>query len=122
MQVSLLARSYRWMGGVAQLVERRTGTLLATGSIPGVARNFFSQSQLSAQTLFTVSIHSRVQSNALTPVRKLNAAENAANMQNCEVETHRTLLCRTNTATQIVPYKTLLAMLCLTKHLSLIHI
>ena len=57
-----------------------------------------------------------MQSNALTPVRKLNAAENAANMQNCEVETHRTLLCLTNTATQIVPYKTLLAMLCLTKH------
>ena len=38
-------------GDVAQLLEHRTGTPLVQVQFPGAARDFFPQSQLSAQTL-----------------------------------------------------------------------
>ena len=41
------------------------------GSIPRCGKGFFSQSQLSVQTLLRVSAHPRVQSHALTSVRTL---------------------------------------------------
>ena len=50
-----------------QLVERGTGTPLTQVRFPGAARDFFSQGQLSVQTL-TVSVRPRVQSHALTSV------------------------------------------------------
>ena len=40
-----------WKGGVAQLVERRTGTPLRQVRLTGAARDF-TPSQLSVQTLF----------------------------------------------------------------------
>ena len=41
------------------------------GSIPRCRKGFFSQSQLSAQTLLRVSVHPRLQSHARTSVRTL---------------------------------------------------
>ena len=41
------------------------------GSIPRCGKGFFSQSQLSVQTLLRVSVQPRVQSHALTSVRTL---------------------------------------------------
>ena len=59
------------IGGVAQLVERRTGTPLRQLRFPGAARDFFLQSQLSVQTLLRCPHSPRVQSHALTSVRTL---------------------------------------------------
>ena len=39
------------------------------GSIPRCGKRFFSQSQLSVQTLLRASVHPRVQSHVLTSVR-----------------------------------------------------
>ena len=57
------------MGGVAQLVERRTGTLLTQVRFPGAARDFYllQESTFSADSL-TVSVHPRAQSHVLTYV------------------------------------------------------
>ena len=57
------------MGGVAQLVERRTGTLLTLVRFPGAARDFclLQESTFSADSL-TVSVHPRAQSHVLTYV------------------------------------------------------
>ena len=45
-----------WGGGVAQLVEHRTGTPLRQVRFPGAARNFLLESTFSADSL-TVSVH-----------------------------------------------------------------
>ena len=57
-------RIYGW--GCSSLVEHRTAALLMQVWFPGAARIFFSQSQLSVQTLLRVSIVPRVQSHAVT--------------------------------------------------------
>ena len=56
-----------WGGGVAQLVERQTGTPLTQVRFPGAARDF-SLSQLSVQTLLRCPYSLRLQSHALTSV------------------------------------------------------
>ena len=66
---TLSSRAFRG-GDVAQLVERRTGTPLTPVRFPGAARDF-SPSQLSVQTLLRVSVHPRVQPQALTSERTL---------------------------------------------------
>ena len=57
-------------GNVAQLVERRTVTPLRQVRFHGAARDF-SPSQLFVQTLLRCPYSPRVQSHALTSVRKL---------------------------------------------------
>ena len=52
---------------LAQLVEHRTGTIEA-GLIPWCGKGFFSQSQLSVQTLLQCPYIPHVQSHALTSV------------------------------------------------------
>ena len=58
-------------GDVAQLVERQTGTPLTQVQVLDAARDFFSPSQLSAQALLRVSVHSRMPSHALISVSTL---------------------------------------------------
>ena len=60
-----------WGGDVAQLVEASDRHAADAGSIPRCGKGFFSQSQLSVQTLLRVSLHPRVQSHALTAVHTL---------------------------------------------------
>ena len=50
---------------VAQLVERRTGTPMTQVQFPDAARDCFPESTFSVQSL-TMSVHSRVQSHAIT--------------------------------------------------------
>ena len=56
-------------GDIAQLVRAPDRHAADAGSIPRCGEGFFSQSQLSVQTLLRVSVHPRVQSHALTSVR-----------------------------------------------------
>ena len=56
-------------GDVAQLVERRTGTLLTQVRFPGAARVFFLLELTFSADSLTVSEHHCVQSNAFTSVR-----------------------------------------------------
>ena len=58
-------------GDAAQLVRASDRHAADAGSIPRCGKGFFSQSQLSVQTLLRVSVHPRVQSHALTCVRTL---------------------------------------------------
>ena len=61
---AILSSVLRW-GDVAQLVEHPAVTPLTQVRFPGAERGFFSQSQLSVQTLLRVSVHPRVQSLSL---------------------------------------------------------
>ena len=58
-------------GGVAQSVRTSDCHAADAGSVPWCSKGFFSQSQLSVKILLRVSVHSRVQSHALTSVRML---------------------------------------------------
>ena len=60
-----------WGGDVAQLVRALDHYAADSGSIPRCSKGFFSQSQLSVQTLLCVSIHSHVQLHALISVHVL---------------------------------------------------
>ena len=59
------------VGDVGQLVKTSDRHAADAGSIPRCGKGFFSQRQLSVQTLLRVSVHPRVQSHALTSVRTL---------------------------------------------------
>ena len=60
------------MGGdVAQLVRASDRHAAEAGSIPRCGKGFFSQSQLSVQTLLRVSVQPRLQSHAFTSMRTL---------------------------------------------------
>ena len=59
------------VGNTAQLVRASDCHAVDAGSIPQGGKGFFSQSQLSVQTLLRVSVHPRVQSHVLTSVRTL---------------------------------------------------
>ena len=61
------------MGGCSSLVERASDRHAAdAGSIPRCGKGFFfSQSQLSVQTLLRVSVHPRAQSHAVASARML---------------------------------------------------
>ena len=58
-------------GDVAQLIDRRTGTLPTQVRFPGAARDFFSKSQRSVQTLLQRPYTPRVPSHAFTSARTL---------------------------------------------------
>ena len=53
-----------WGGDVAQLVRASNHHVADTGSVSLCSKGFFSQSQLSVQTLLHVSVHPCVQSRA----------------------------------------------------------
>ena len=57
-------------GDVAQLLERRTDTLLMQVRFPGAARDFLLRVNFQCNSL-KVSVHPRVQSHALKSVRTL---------------------------------------------------
>ena len=56
---------------IAQLVERRTGTLLKQVRFSGAAKELLPESTFSADSL-TMSVHSRVKPQALASVRTSN--------------------------------------------------
>ena len=58
-------------GDVARLVRVSDRVAADAGSIPRCGKVFFSQRQLSVQTLLRVFVHPRVQSHALTSARTL---------------------------------------------------